>query len=206
MDTPRLILRIAQDFFARFGFNKTTIDDIAGAAHIAKSTLYHHFSSKQDIFRRVVEHEGETLANQISIAVDAAYSAEGKMRAYIVTRLRYLKELANYYSALKDDYLEHYSFIEKLREKDLRDETAMLRQILRDGISTGTFRIKDEEVEITALAVMTALKGLEYPWIANEEILDIDKHAEVLLNLLFHGICADNPGESSDPNVKRTGY
>lgn len=197
MDTRETLLKTAQKLFARFGFNKTTVDEIASAAHIAKSTLYHHFTSKEDIFRAVIEREGKTLAKRIRDAVEAADTPQEKLRAYVITRMGYLRELANFYSALRDEYLEHYPFIESVRQKDFEDEMAMFREILSEGLRKKVLNLKDGDVEVTALAVITALKGLEYPWTAKTGIADINEHAEVLLRMLFHGILA--PDTRSDP-------
>ena len=190
MDTRETLLKTAQKLFARFGFNKTTVDEIASAAHIAKSTLYHHFASKEEIFRAVIEREGQTLAKRIRDAVEAAGTPQEKLRAYVITRMGHLRELANFYSALRDEYLEHYPFIESVRQKDFEDEMAMFREILSEGLRKKALNLKDGDVEVTALAVITALKGLEYPWTAKTGIADINEHAEVLLRMLFHGILA----------------
>lgn len=190
MDTRETLLKTAQKLFARFGFNKTTVDEIASAAHIAKSTLYHHFASKEDIFRAVIEREGQTLAIRIRDAVEAAGTTQEKLRAYVITRMGHLRELANFYSALRDEYLEHYPFIESVRQKDFEDEMAMFREILSEGLRKKALNLREGEIEVTALAVITALKGLEYPWTAKTGIADINKHVEVMLRMLFHGILA----------------
>ena len=192
MDTRETILTTAQKLFARFGFNKTTVDEIAGATHIAKSTLYHHFPSKEAIFRGVIEREGQDLARRIHDAVEAADSPKERLRAYVVTRMSRLRELTNFYSALKEEYLEHYPFIESVRKKDFDSEMNMFQGILSRGVEEGAFNLRDGDVEVTALAVITALKGLEYPWTANAEIPDSTEHAEVLLHVLFHGILSED--------------
>jgi AcrR family transcriptional regulator len=191
VDTREIILKEAQKLFARFGFNKATVDEIAAAAHIAKSTLYHHFSSKEEIFRAVIERESQDLARRIREGVESADSPKERLRAYVVTRMNRLRELTNFYSALKEEYLEHYPFIESVRKKDFDDEMAMFQGILSEGVEEGAFNLRDGDVELTALAVVTALKGLEYPWTANAEIPDIGEHAEVLLHVLFHGILSE---------------
>jgi AcrR family transcriptional regulator len=188
MDTREILLKTAQKLFARFGFNKTTVDEIASAAHIAKSTLYHHFESKEEIFRAVIEREGKTLAKRIRDAVEMAGTPQEKLRAYVITRMDHLRELANFYNALRDEYLEHYPFIESVRKKDFEDEMAMFQEILSEGVRKKVLNIKSEDVEVTAMAVITALKGLEYPWTVEAGIADINKHTEVLLRMLFHGI------------------
>ena len=44
------ILEAAIPVFGRFGFKKTSVDDLAEAAGISKQGLYLHFSSKEEIF------------------------------------------------------------------------------------------------------------------------------------------------------------
>jgi len=192
MGTRETILSEAQKLFARFGFNKTTVDEIASAAHMAKSTLYHHFPSKEEIFRGVIERESQDLAKKIRDAVEAAELPKEKLRSYVATRMSHLRRLTNFYSALKDEYLEHYPFIEVVRKKDFEDEMVTFQKILSDGVKKGTFNLKEADVGLTALAVVTALKGLEYPWTASVEIPDIGKHTEVLLHVLFHGILSES--------------
>jgi AcrR family transcriptional regulator len=53
--TMRGIEDAARKLFATRGFADTTIDDIAARAGVAKGAVYHHFSSKEEIFTRVLE-------------------------------------------------------------------------------------------------------------------------------------------------------
>ena len=50
--------------------------------------------------------------------------------------------MVNYYSTLKDEYWEHYSFIEKIRRKSTREELKIVKAILKEGVSRGDFTIK----------------------------------------------------------------
>ena len=100
--------------------------------------------------------------------------------------MRTLKELANYYSALKDDYLQHYSFIEKARQESFQEELKMVRSILEEGTASKVFAVED--TGLTAFAIVTALKGLEYPWTIETSLADIEQSVNVLINMLFKGI------------------
>ena len=46
------IVKAAQHVFARYGFRKTTMEEIASEAHRAKSSLYYYFKSKDEVFGR----------------------------------------------------------------------------------------------------------------------------------------------------------
>ena len=55
------ILEIAQEIFSKFGYKKTTLDDIANAVRKGKSSLYYYFSSKEDLFQAVIMKEVDIL-------------------------------------------------------------------------------------------------------------------------------------------------
>ena len=67
--TIRAIASAARRLFASRGFDATTIDDIAERAQVAKGAVYHHFSSKEEIFVRVLDEvQGEIAALPIPAA------------------------------------------------------------------------------------------------------------------------------------------
>jgi len=56
-DTRNKILSVANKLFSRFGFHKTSMDEIAKIARKAKGSLYYHFASKEELFKEVVSKE-----------------------------------------------------------------------------------------------------------------------------------------------------
>ncbi len=54
------IMSAASFLFCNHGFTATGIDTIIARAGTAKATLYHHFSSKEDLIAAVLEAEGTT--------------------------------------------------------------------------------------------------------------------------------------------------
>lgn len=186
VDRKEIIIEAAQNIFARFGFRKTTMDEIAKACHKAKSSIYHYFKSKEEIFREIVEKESRILKEEIRKAINQEDTPQKKLRAYVITRMYALQKLANFYSALKDEYLKYYGFIEKVREKYDREEMEIIKEILRDGNEKGVFNIK--ELKVTTFAIIVALKGLEYSWLQETDVSKIEKDIDSLLEVLFNGI------------------
>src|ERR1700738_1101666 len=54
-DKRERILSAAQDLFLRYGVKRTSIDDVAREAEIAKGTVYLYYASKNDLFAAVAE-------------------------------------------------------------------------------------------------------------------------------------------------------
>lgn len=180
------ILDVAQSLFARFGLSKTTIEDIAKKARMGKASIYYYFKNKESIFQEVISKEGHVVQEKIRKAVNAEELPQDKMRAYFLTRMLSLRSLANYYSALRDEYLDHYAFIEKERQSHDVFEITMVSNILQEGIQKAKFEIDD--VTLTAETIVTALKGIEYQWPIQVAEEQIKNNVDALLKILFKGI------------------
>lgn len=185
-DKKVMITNIAQKVFSKYGLVKTTVNEIAKAARIGKATIYHYFNNKEDIYKEVVEKENRILNQKIAEAIEREKMPEDKLRAYIMTRMKYLKELINIHTTLTEDYLDNYAFIEKIRERNDRKEIEVIKSILIDGNDRKLFFVDD--IELTAFTIITALKGFEYPWSTNISLPEIQENIDKLLYIVFHGI------------------
>jgi AcrR family transcriptional regulator len=56
IDRRTHVLDAALLVFARYGYRKASMDDVAKAADISRPGLYFYFSSKPELFRATVEH------------------------------------------------------------------------------------------------------------------------------------------------------
>src|SRR5579872_5011910 len=64
MSSRERILDAAMETFARYGYRRASMDQVADTADLTRQALYHHFESKEALFRAVVEalHEGALQA------------------------------------------------------------------------------------------------------------------------------------------------
>ncbi|HAH59924.1 MAG TPA: TetR family transcriptional regulator, partial [Bacteroidales bacterium] len=176
------IISVARQIFSRFGFKKTTMDEIAQASAKGKSSIYYYFSSKEDIFQAVVEKEASMLKHELLDAIEPLSDPQEKLKAYVLVRMRTFKKLANYYAAIKSEYLSHLDFVENVRKKFDLEEIAMVENILKAGAQNDEFNI--DNTRLAAVAIVTALKGLEIPmfW-QDEQEQDIEKRLDDLINI-----------------------
>jgi AcrR family transcriptional regulator len=180
------IIENARGVFARYGFRKTTMKDIAKAARKAKSSLYHYFKSKEDVFRSVLEKEVNILKDEVMASIEKEKTAQDKLIAYFVARIRAFKKLVNFYSTFGDEYLENYGFIQRIRKAYDQYEIAMIKSMLSEGVNEGSFNISN--LQMTAAAILTALKGMEYQWTIEQDVGEIEKNIRSMAKVLFYGI------------------
>ncbi|MGB9595047.1 MAG: TetR/AcrR family transcriptional regulator [Candidatus Poribacteria bacterium] len=181
-----IIIEKSRELFGRFGFKKTTMDDISNACGIAKATLYYYFENKQEIFKSVIKKEFEMFIEKTSKILSEIDEPHEKLRAFVLARVSRVEEISNYYSTIRDEYIEHYAFIEEERKAFISWEIETIKSILNMGIQKGVF--KDMDTMITATVIAFALKGLEYPWIIRQYMIDIEKAVDLMLPILFKGL------------------
>ncbi len=187
-DTRDKILSVANKLFSRFGFHKTSMDEIAKIARKAKGSLYYHFASKEDLFKEVVSTELINLKSQLSIIIDDTdLSASGKIKKYLIKRMEVLNDAANYHETLKADFFEHFHFIDDLRNELDELEKENLEKIINQGVKTGEFMpIADMEVLLDVFIMV--MKGLEIPFFLQGKYTKYAPHFEGLMSILTKGL------------------
>ena len=109
-----------------------------------------------------------------------------RLKVYITVRMRKLNKLTNFYTALKSEYLSHLEFIEQIRKSYDQDEVRVVTGIIQEGIEKGKFAVEDPN--LSAVAIVTAMKGLEVPLFINKEHRNFEARLDSLINFLFYGI------------------
>jgi AcrR family transcriptional regulator len=82
--------------FARYGYRRASMDQVADAAGLTRQALYHHFESKEALFRAVVEalHDGvlQAAAAGGALAEQAGSSLADVLAGQIEAKIRYVIE------------------------------------------------------------------------------------------------------------------
>jgi AcrR family transcriptional regulator len=195
IDVKNRIIEVAQDIFRRYGFRKSTMDEIAAAAGKGKSTLYHYFKSKEEVFAAVIEKESIIMFRELNKIITANIDCKTKIKKYITTRMELINELSNLYSAIKSDYLNHFNFIQKYRVKYDEYEILFIEQILQDGINKKEFNINEDDTKSYAYGLATALKGLEVPFFLEDRYSKINNRLDSMLNILIYGLACKETKE-----------
>jgi AcrR family transcriptional regulator len=143
------ILEAAEQLFTRYGFGKTSMDDVARQARASKATLYAHFASKEALFLRVIEHEVDRWFAVVAEKVDWKMPAPALLERLSLVAVDYLdgKPL------LQDLYTgKNLELIGSWRDRlpDLRERTlSVIRSVLKLGVDQKLFRA-DLDIEAAA--------------------------------------------------------
>ncbi len=187
-NTRESILSVANKLFSRFGFHKTSMDEIAKIARKAKGSLYYHFASKEDLFREVVSIEMINLKNQLSFIVNNSdLNPCEKVKKYLVKRMEILNTAANYHEMLKADFFEHFHFIDDLRTELDAWEKENLKKLILQGVEMGEFAIIGD-IDVLLDVFIMVIKGLEIPFFLQNKYVKYSPHFEGLIGILTKGL------------------
>lgn len=86
--TKRKIFEKSMELFASKGYDRTSIEEITSVVGIAKGTLYHHFSNKEEILKFLIEEGMKLLKNNIEIKTANLESSIEKIKAIILIQIK----------------------------------------------------------------------------------------------------------------------
>lgn len=152
-DKRERIIEVAQKTFARFGYKKTSIDDVAKGAGVAKGTVYLAVKSKGELYVEVLLRELRDWEADVMRTIDPSLPADQQLAfaarygMMSLHRRPLLQELFDLGAV--EVVPELRGRIETLREGGVH----LIASILRRGIDEGVFR-PDIDVEALAIALL----------------------------------------------------
>ena len=133
------ILEVARDLFARRGFDRTTMADIAEVVGVVESALYRHFSSKQELLAAAIHTFYEPIISDVEEAARSIVDPLARVRFAVWRHLRAFAEdpeicrLVTLEARGLPDYWS--SDVAELN----RRYTSFVVHAVNDGISRGVF-------------------------------------------------------------------
>lgn len=89
--TTRKLIDIARDQFAAHGYANTATEEVVRLAGVTRGALYHHFGSKEGLFRAVVESVQADIGARVDAAAGESEDAWGELvngcRAFLMAAL-----------------------------------------------------------------------------------------------------------------------
>lgn len=135
------IMAAAILLFSKYGYKKTTVEEIAGALQMTKGSIYRYFINKEDLYHQVVSQ----LLNEWRSFVEKSIAADTDP----LQKLRHMAEVAIHYPETNPDFCaivladpaifslstckDHYRASNGPAED-------LLHSVLNDGIAAGVFR------------------------------------------------------------------
>ncbi len=181
-----LIKQSARELFFRFGFSKTSMDDIARQCGLAKPTLYYYFSNKEAIFNEVVIEEAEGFMDSVEKKLPRNLPADRRIALFYRTVYRDLKAYAANMVDMPPALYEHSPHGRPIVDKINQMLAGKLRPMLESGKREGIFQLKDEEATVSALVFMSDFLNLDWMHRYPEKMRD--RVVEHMIQIILNGL------------------
>ncbi len=183
------IISAAQHLFRKFGLKKTTMDEIAAECGKGKSTLYHYFKSKEEVFKSVIEKEITNLRRMVKQEVDKAITVQDKVSTYLIKFHTEVLNKLNLYSILKKEVnisRKGQEYFDRIMEY----ERSYIQRLLEDGYDIGEIKtIEKDDIEWTSEILYAAFIGIVKYSTIREKGFDTEKLKNTVDKLIPKLIC-----------------
>ncbi len=183
----QIILDAALKVFARFGYKKSTLEDIASELGMTNTAMYAYASSKRDLYERTVSFVMKRWQSGVEQAVDAKITAMDKMTALCESALYYLAQDLEFCALLKSDpqIFPMFPTVDPYEEIN-RDSVRMIERILLFGQETGEFRTVDAPAVSEVL--FSIYKNFIIHTYINSEEDYTSRYLPITMDLILNGI------------------
>lgn len=193
--TKEKIQQAAFKCVARYGFEKTTLDDIAKEVGLNKASLYYYYKNKEEIFLEITTTSTRQFLESLQAGTLAATGG-------IVAQIRYfLLERAVYYvrmveqTRISEETLRQVEHLFWEQMKDVQaQEQAFLDNLCQVAISNGALKPFDTaRMALNLIALSESIKKNakeKYPNEKSTEIIsqEIAANIDFMLALIFEGL------------------
>lgn len=136
--TAAAIAAAFQHRVERFGYRKTTVDEVAADLGISKKTIYAHFASKAEIYQHVVAGIAAETSAQLLASVASLPTAGARIEAATRTILRMAR--AHIAETDRAEWEAEFTVATDAFREALG---SVIRQLVQDGIDAGELAVED---------------------------------------------------------------
>jgi AcrR family transcriptional regulator len=180
------ILRASWDLIKHYGYNKTTIDDIAKRAAVGKGTVYLYFQSKAEIMLSLTDRTNERIVARLEeIAATGAPPAE-RLRACLLHRVMALWDIVDRHPHSEDVIAKMMPDVVARLDHYVRRHGEILGRVIHEGCAAGAFLSADPVA--AGLLLANLFEFLTPPYYRFSSRASLEAFANEVVDLLLTGL------------------
>jgi TetR/AcrR family transcriptional regulator, cholesterol catabolism regulator len=204
VDRRSRILDVSARLFAEYGFEQTSVRQIADQVQILPGSLYHHFETKENILHEIIREPQQRMLKQQEALARLPANAELRLIATTISRFRQSPATwyVNLILAQESKFFRQREEFAYVRDAKSRASLAV-EALLREGIESGLFR-RDIDTYLTMVTiwgiVSSAVARLRASQLVSRQTSEpygfdevVDYHLDCVLRLLRPASRIDDP-------------
>lgn len=185
-DIKNLILDKTKERFSRFGYKKTTLDELCHDCRISKKTIYEHFDNKEDLFNSLIVREIYMVHQRFISTINEISDPLEKLIQFSKIAIAFFNE-DSFLPRLYNDETLFSSLISNKYDAAIKaDFTSIITNIICEGKKQGQFRDIDEGA--IADVVVRLFQAFVKPTAFSQEKASSDDRIDVLVDLIVNAL------------------
>jgi AcrR family transcriptional regulator len=184
------ILDAATRCFARYGYDKTTMEDIGKLVGMNKVSLYYYFDGKEILFKTALGREALQYDERCLAEARAASGFKSRIETWIDRSFRYSQQSGLLRSVSAESLSALRPFLREYRARALETASSAISAFIEEGIASGEARECDApRIGRTIFTIAFSMKQAAFQEGGGE--VDIDDLLERILfavGLVLDGI------------------
>jgi TetR/AcrR family fatty acid metabolism transcriptional regulator len=184
------IIEAATKVFARKGFYKAKISEIASEARVADGTIYIYFENKDDILICLFEEQMKAVLDNMVIRISEEDNPVKKLEKFALTHLQLVEQNKNMAEIIQVEVRQSSKFMKEYRNDPFVQYLELIADIIRQGQKEGLFR-KGIIPGVAKRAFFGALDEMSRFWVlSSRRQYDIKTAAKQISEYFLVGIKA----------------
>jgi AcrR family transcriptional regulator len=182
------IIESAIQVFAREGFAKTRMDDVAAEAGLSKGLLYWYFKSKEEIIIAIADLLFGAELRKLQSRTPEGQSARACLENFLEIYIEDLHRLLKVTPIIYEFYALAFrnGAVRRVMQEYLHRFVALLEPLVQRGMDTGEFTRGDARQ--TTIVIGAVLEGTLLLWAYDPELVQADTQLRLGLALLLGGL------------------
>jgi len=193
-ETRNRILDVAQDAFARYGYDATGVAEICRRAGVTKGGFYHHFPSKQDVFLEMLHRWLEGLDRQLEAVRSGDETVPQELQAMTAMVPVVFQDAGGRLSLFLEFLINagRSPAVWQATVAPFRKYHTFFSEMIADGVGEGSLR--DVEPELASHLLLAFAVGLLAIGLLDPYGADWGRVAQEGIGILLTGMGAERPG------------
>jgi TetR/AcrR family fatty acid metabolism transcriptional regulator len=184
------IIEAATKVFARKGFYKAKISEIASEARVADGTIYIYFENKDDILICLFEEQMKAVLDNMVIQISEEDDPVKKLEKFALAHLQLVEQNKNMAEIIQVEVRQSSKFMKEYRNDPFVQYLELIADIIRQGQKEGLFK-KEIIPGVAKRAFFGALDEMSRFWVlSSRRQYDIKTAAKQISEYFLVGIKA----------------
>jgi AcrR family transcriptional regulator len=138
--TIQQILDVSTKLFQEKGFEKTSLQDIIHELNMSKGAIYHHFKSKEEILRAVMDRQFRHATEKLEDLIEHTEAVHAKEKLQLILEKLVADPRSHSIDGILVDQIKNPQFVVEGMKAGVNQDALKIKRLILEGIDDGSMK------------------------------------------------------------------